>query len=239
MTDEKRQAVYLDMDHLLLVLLLLWSSGLQAEGNHTSTGARCETTAKADIVLLVDGSWSIGLKNFAIIRSFVSRTLDEFFIGPDRVQIGLVQYSRNPHTEWHLNTHQTKYSLLKAIRTMPYRGGSTNTGKALNYTLKNNFQPDVGMRADSKKIAVLLTDGQSSDDVRLPSKKLKDAGIEIYAIGVKDAPENELTFIASNPDEIHVYSIEDFSILPDIISSLTINLCSSANSLGEQRVHHK
>ncbi|XP_038595529.1 CD5 antigen-like, partial [Micropterus salmoides] len=31
-----RETIYLDMDHLL-VLLLLWSSGLQAEGNHTST----------------------------------------------------------------------------------------------------------------------------------------------------------------------------------------------------------
>ncbi|XP_068593299.1 scavenger receptor cysteine-rich type 1 protein M130-like [Cebidichthys violaceus] len=33
-----RETVYVDvMDHLLMLLLLLWSSGLQAEGNHTST----------------------------------------------------------------------------------------------------------------------------------------------------------------------------------------------------------
>ncbi|XP_031722585.1 scavenger receptor cysteine-rich domain-containing group B protein-like [Anarrhichthys ocellatus] len=33
-----RETVYLDaMDHLLMLLLLVWSSGLQAEGNHTST----------------------------------------------------------------------------------------------------------------------------------------------------------------------------------------------------------
>ncbi|XP_038591636.1 collagen alpha-1(XII) chain-like [Micropterus salmoides] len=183
MTDEKRQAVYLDMDHLLLVLLLLWSSGLQAERNHTSTGARCDTTAKADIVLLVDGSGSIGNLEFEIFKSFISSIVRNLHIGPDRVQIGLVQYSFRPRTEWHLNTYQTKYSLLGATSSLRQITGSTKTGKALNYTLQNNFQPNVGMRADSQKIAVLLTDGQSQDDTRLPSKKLKDAGIEIYTIG--------------------------------------------------------
>ncbi|XP_035853724.1 collagen alpha-1(XII) chain-like [Sander lucioperca] len=128
-TYEKRQTVYLDMDPLLMVLLLLWRSGLWAEGRHHSTGSQeCETTAKADIMLLVDGSYSIGLSNFQTIRSFLAGMVSNFNIGPDRVQIGLVQYSRNPITEWHLNTHQTKYSLLKVIGNLPYRGGNTNTG---------------------------------------------------------------------------------------------------------------
>ncbi|XP_038591602.1 collagen alpha-1(XII) chain-like isoform X3 [Micropterus salmoides] len=170
MTDEKRQAVYLDMDHLLLVLLLLWSSGL-------------------------------------------------------------VQFSYNPQTEWHLNAFQTEYSLLQAINRLKPLGGDTNTGMALNFTLQNNFQPDVGMRADSKKIVVLLTDGKSQDDTRLPSQNLKDAGIEIYAIGVKNANELELKSIASKPFDIHTYSVADFSFLPAIVDNLTINLCNSAKSL--------
>ncbi|XP_039645325.1 uncharacterized protein LOC120551803 isoform X3 [Perca fluviatilis] len=142
----------------------------------------CETTAKADIVLLVDGSGSIGRSDFEIIRSFLAGMVSNFNIGPDRVQIGLIQYSNNPRTEWHLNTHQTKYSLLKAIANLVQLTGSTNTGRALNSTLQNNFKPNVGMRADSKKIAVLITDGEANDNTLLPSQKLKDAGIEIYAI---------------------------------------------------------
>lgn len=53
-----------------------------------STDTQCKTTAKADIVLLVDGSWSIGRLNFKTIRSFISRMLGIFDIGPDKVQIG-------------------------------------------------------------------------------------------------------------------------------------------------------
>ena len=58
-----------------------------------------------------------------------------------------------------------------------------HTGHALNYTLQNIFQPNVGMRADSENIVVLITDGQSTDDVDSPSQELKDAGIEVYVVG--------------------------------------------------------
>ena len=40
------------------------------------------------------------------------------------------------------------------------------------------------MRADSQKIVVLITDGESSDRVSLASQHLRDNGIEIYAIGM-------------------------------------------------------
>lgn len=48
----------------------------------------CKTKAQADIVLLVDGSWSIGRLNFKTIRAFIARMVGVFEIGPDRVQIG-------------------------------------------------------------------------------------------------------------------------------------------------------
>lgn len=54
----------------------------------SSTDTQCKTTAKADIVLLVDGSWSIGRLNFKTIRNFISRMVGVFDIGPDKVQIG-------------------------------------------------------------------------------------------------------------------------------------------------------
>jgi len=52
------------------------------------TGLECRTRAEADIVLLVDGSWSIGRPNFKTVRNFISRIVEVFDIGPDKVQIG-------------------------------------------------------------------------------------------------------------------------------------------------------
>lgn len=55
----------------------------------------CRTNAQADIVLLVDGSWSIGRLNFKTIRAFIARMVGVFDIGPDRVQIGALNQNKN------------------------------------------------------------------------------------------------------------------------------------------------
>uniref|UniRef100_A0A3Q3CJL9 Collagen, type XII, alpha 1b n=1 Tax=Haplochromis burtoni TaxID=8153 RepID=A0A3Q3CJL9_HAPBU len=193
----------------------------------TLSDAQCKTTAKADIVLLVDGSWSIGRINFKTIRSFIGRMVSVFDIGPERVQIGLAQYSGDPKTEWHLNAHPTKESLMNAVANLPYKGGNTMTGMALNFILQNNFKPNVGLRPDSRKIGVLITDGKSQDEVIVNSQNLRDSDIELYAIGVKNADENELRSIASDPDDIHMYNVNDFKFLLDIVDELSENLCNS------------
>uniref|UniRef100_A0A7N8YCC1 Collagen alpha-1(XII) chain n=1 Tax=Mastacembelus armatus TaxID=205130 RepID=A0A7N8YCC1_9TELE len=194
---------------------------------------QCKTTAKADIVLLVDGSWSIGRMNFKTIRNFIGRMVGVFDIGPDRIQIGLAQYSGDPRTEWHLNTYQNKEALLNAIANLPYKGGNTMTGMALNYILQNNFKSNVGMRAGARKIGVLITDGKSQDEVVMNSQNLRDSDIELYAIGVKNADENELRSIASDPDEIHMYNVNDFKFLLDIVDDLSENLCNSVKGSDE------
>ncbi|TMS21360.1 Collagen alpha-1(XII) chain [Larimichthys crocea] len=192
----------------------------------------CKTTAQADIVLLVDGSWSIGRLNFKTIRSFIGRMVGVFEIGPERVQIGLAQYSGDPKTEWHLDAHRTRESLLEAVGNLPYKGGNTLTGLALNYILQNNFKENVGMRPKARKIGVLITDGKSQDDVIANSQNLRDQGIELYAIGVKNADENELRSIATDPDSIHMYNVADFSFLLEIVDNLTDNLCNSVKGPG-------
>ncbi|KAM3870859.1 collagen alpha-1(XII) chain-like [Diretmus argenteus] len=192
----------------------------------------CKTKAQADIVLLVDGSWSIGRLNFKTIRAFIGRMVGVFDISPERVQIGLAQYSGDPKTEWHLNAHRTRESLLEAVANLPYKGGNTLTGLALNYILQNNFKENVGMRPNSRKIGVLITDGKSQDDIIVNSQNLRDQGIELYAIGVKNADENELRSIASDPDDIHMYNVADFSFLLDIVDNLTDNLCNSVKGPG-------
>lgn len=60
-------------------------------------------------------------------------------------------------------------------------------GLALNYILQNNFKENVGMRPNSRKIGVLITDGKSQDDVIVNSQNLRDQGIELYAIGKQNS----------------------------------------------------
>ncbi|XP_041662094.1 collagen alpha-1(XII) chain-like [Cheilinus undulatus] len=156
---------------------------IQADYTPFQPGTRCKTTAKADIVLLVDESGSIYPEEFRTILSCIADIVGMFDIGPDRVQIGLTLYSFEPRTQWHLNAHRTKESLMNDVNKLQQIGGGTQTGRALTHILENDFQPNVGMREDSRKIVILFTDGQAQDDVIMPSQNLRDNGIELYAIG--------------------------------------------------------
>ncbi|XP_048391729.1 collagen alpha-1(XII) chain isoform X1 [Stegostoma tigrinum] len=196
-------------------------------------GLQCTTKAAADIVLLVDGSWSIGRLNFRQIRSFIAKLVQAFDIGPRRVQFGLTQYSGDPRTEWNLNQYRDKKSLLDAVETLPYKGGNTLTGMALSYILQNNFKADAGARPNARKIGVLITDGKSQDDVAVPSETLRNIGVELYAVGIKNADEAELKQIATDPDGIHVYTVADFALLAEIVDDLTTNLCNSVKGPGD------
>uniref|UniRef100_A0A671VSP0 Collagen alpha-1(XII) chain n=1 Tax=Sparus aurata TaxID=8175 RepID=A0A671VSP0_SPAAU len=180
---------------------------------------------QADVVLLVDGSYSIGLANFAKVRAFLEVLVNSFDIGADKVQISLVQYSRDPHTEFYLNTHHDLAAVVKAVRTFPYRGGSTNTGRAMTYVRERIFQASRGARAHVPRVTILITDGKSSDAFRDPATKLRNSDVEIFAVGVKDAVRSELEAIANKPAETHVYTVEDFDAFQRISKELTQSIC--------------
>ncbi|KAK1888687.1 Collagen alpha-1(XII) chain [Dissostichus eleginoides] len=88
------------------------------------------------------------------------------------------------------------------------------------------------MREDARKIGILITDGKSQDEIVFTSQSLRDSGIELYAVGVKNADEGELRSIASDPDDIHMYNVNDFKFLVDIVEELTDNICNSIKGPG-------
>uniref|UniRef100_A0A8C4IQV2 Collagen alpha-1(XIV) chain n=1 Tax=Dicentrarchus labrax TaxID=13489 RepID=A0A8C4IQV2_DICLA len=197
-------------------------------------GFMCKTSAISDIVILVDGSWSIGRINFRLVRTFLENLVRAFNVESDKTRIGLAQYSGDPRIEWHLNAHTSKEAVIDAVKNLPYKGGNTLTGLALTFILENSFKPESGSRPGVPKIGILITDGKSQDDVIPPAQSLRDAGIEVFAIGVKNADENELKAIASPPEETHVYNVADFSVMSDIVEGLTKTVCEQVEKLDKQ-----
>uniref|UniRef100_A0A8C4XZQ5 Collagen type XX alpha 1 chain n=1 Tax=Gopherus evgoodei TaxID=1825980 RepID=A0A8C4XZQ5_9SAUR len=187
---------------------------------------QCDTSVTTDIVLLVDGSWSIGRGNFKLVREFLSTLVSPFNIARDKIRIGLSQYSSDPRTEWNLNTYVTRDEVLEAVRNLRYKGGNTFTGLALTHVLEQNLKPEAGARSDAVKLVILLTDGKSQDDASRSAQTLKNMGIDIFAIGVKNADEAELRQVASEPLELTVYNVLDFPLLSSLVSRLTRVLCT-------------
>ncbi|XP_078789808.1 collagen alpha-6(VI) chain isoform X2 [Oryzias latipes] len=186
----------------------------------------CTQEVKADIVFLVDGSWSIGRPNFQQVRHFLSTLVSSFDVSPDHVRIGLAQYSDDSRTEFLLRTFQNNRDVLQYIARLPYKGGGTMTGKGLDFLLQEHFVEAAGSRASSgvTQIAVVITDGKSQDEVKSQAEKLKQRGIILYAIGIKNAILTQLKEIA---DEQNIYTVSDFSALQGISQSVIQTLCTT------------
>lgn len=192
----------------------------------------CNTDAAAEIILLVDGSWSIGRTNFRRVRDFLEGLVTPFLIGPNHIQIGLTQYSGDPRTEWQLNNYRTKEQLLEAVRNFRYKGGNTFTGQALIHVMEENMRSEAGARSDTPIFLVLLTDGKSQDDAIAAATRLKNAGVEIIAVGVKNADEAELRQVASEPVDLNVYNVNDFPLLSKLVARLVHILCGRIEDRG-------
>ncbi|KAM4026875.1 collagen alpha-4(VI) chain-like [Anomaloglossus baeobatrachus] len=199
----------------------------------------CKEANVADIVFLVDGSWSIGTDNFQSMQDFLHTLINGFDVSKDNIRIGLIQYSDEPRTEFYLNSYDNKEDVLQYVQNLKYKGGGTKTGASLQYMLENHFTERAGGRAREgiPQIAVVITDGQSQDNIKEPATKVKNSGITLYAIGIKNALLSELNEIASDPDEKHVYNVVDFSALQGISQNMLQVLCTTVEEATRQIGH--
>ncbi|KAL6459618.1 hypothetical protein MHYP_G00313770 [Metynnis hypsauchen] len=194
---------------------------------------------KADIVFLVDESWSIGTNNFGKLKDFLFRVVTYFpSIGPQGTQIAVVHYSDQPRIEFNLNTHKDRSSVLRALREVRYGGGNTKTGRGISYVLRELFQESLGMRQNVPHVLVLVTDGRAQDDVEPPSRIAHILGVSVLAIGVAHADIDELRKIASPKTYKNIFFATDFSDFPSIEREFISSLCNEA-LLSEFKQHEE
>ncbi|XP_017745837.1 PREDICTED: collagen alpha-3(VI) chain isoform X2 [Rhinopithecus bieti] len=187
--------------------------------------------AAADIIFLVDSSWTIGEEHFQLVREFLYDVVKSLAVGENDFHFALVQFNGNPHTEFLLNTYRTKQEVLSHISNMSYIGGTNQTGKGLEYVMQNHLTKAAGSRAGDgvPQVIVVLTDGHAKHGLALPSAELKSADVNVFAIGVEDADEGALKEIASEPVNMHVFNLENFTSLHDIVGNLVSYVHSSVS----------
>uniref|UniRef100_A0A3B5AQI3 Collagen alpha-6(VI) chain-like n=1 Tax=Stegastes partitus TaxID=144197 RepID=A0A3B5AQI3_9TELE len=185
----------------------------------------CKGANVADIVFIVDESGSITETNFQLVRIFLHSIISGLDVSLARVRVGIVTYNTMQTAHVYLNTFDSKAEILQFVNIMPYNGGGTNTGAALTFTLDNLFKQ--GSRKGVQKVAVVITDGQSQDDVSIPAANLRRAGVTVYAVGIKDAVEAELIEMATDPPSRHVFTVENFHKLKPLQLSLQRSLCTN------------
>lgn len=120
----------------------------------------------ADIGFVIDGSSSVGTGNFRTVLQFVANISKEFEISETDTRVGAVQYTYEQRLEFGFDDYHTKSDILNAIKRVGYWSGGTSTGAAINYALEQLFKKS---KPNKRKLMILITDGRSYDDVRIPA----------------------------------------------------------------------
>ncbi|XP_061140665.1 vitrin isoform X2 [Syngnathus typhle] len=180
-----------------------------------------------DIAFVIDGSSSVGTGNFRTVLQFVANITREFEISDTDTRVGAVQYTYEQRLEFSFGQHNTKAEVLNAIKRIDYWSGGTSTGAAITYAAEQLFSKS---KPNKRKILIVITDGRSYDDVRAPALAVHSQGVIAYSIGIAWAAQDELEYIATDPDKEHSFFVDEFDNLYKFVSKIVQNICQEFNS---------
>lgn len=155
------------------------------------------------MVFLLDRSSSITPHNYTIMKNFTKELVNSFEISENLMHCGILQFSTKPQDEFHLTKYFTKREIFAHIDKMVYSGGNTHLGEALNYT-QHYFNKSHGSRIeeDIPQNLVVITDGDSQDEVEEAAEELRKMGVTVFAIAVGDVHDLQLLQMAGTPERL-------------------------------------
>nr|XP_057916539.1 collagen alpha-1(XXI) chain-like [Doryrhamphus excisus] len=207
------------------ILLLI---PLDAAEKEEDVRAGC-STAVNDLVYIVDGSWSVGVADFDTAKQWLINITSQFDISSHYTQVAVIQYSDNPRLEIPLGKHQNAADLIRAIKAITYMGGNTQTGRAIRFAVDHVFSTSQRTSPVKNRIAVVVTDGKSQDDVVDASMEARVQSITVFAVGVgNEIANSELVSIANKPSSAYVLYAEDYTTIDRIRDSMEQKLCEES-----------
>lgn len=212
----------------------VWIFLLSLSLSHQSVAVQaeaCRTVVQADIVFLVDESWGVGQSSFSSVKDFISAIISSFqdsVVGAEGVRFGVTVFGDVPRMQIALTDYSSVEEVLRAIRALSYEGGSRRIGDALKFLVDPVFSPAIS-RDHAPKIAIMITNGRSDDQVDAAARAVADNGIALFAVGVRGADESELRRIVSEPHEEHLLLGTDYSLLETILPKLSRRVCFTAS----------
>ena len=174
----------------------------------------------------------MGRSNHALALEFMESVVNFFEVGPDLTRVGVFTFSSGAREDFDLDRYLTNRRVTRAIDDIGYRGGYTHTALALNLATNAFNNPSrSGARpvsAGIPRVVVLITDGRSNTfNITQPALNLLASGVTVYSVGIGRVDVNELRFIASDPDQDHVFLLRSFTDAASFVQLLSGTTCDS------------
>uniref|UniRef100_A0A3B3ZR90 VWFA domain-containing protein n=1 Tax=Periophthalmus magnuspinnatus TaxID=409849 RepID=A0A3B3ZR90_9GOBI len=197
-------------------------------GHFTFTAGLCKTRP-TDLVFIIDSSRSVRPSEFEQVKVFLAKVIEGLDVGPNATRVGVVNYASRVKNEVSLKTHKTKAGLVKAVTKIEPLSTGTMTGLAIQFALNVAFSEAEGARKSNEisKVAIIVTDGRPQDNVKDIAQRARDAGIEIFAIGVGRVDMSTLKQMASDPLDDHVDYVESYSVIEKLTKKFQEAFCVS------------
>ena len=184
-----------------------------------------------DVVFVLDASSSITPANFDSMKQSVINIVSSLTIGPENTRVAVIVFDNNVSLIFNLNSHTTNDSLIQAIEDIEYSGGGTNTHLALQLLRETTISELLGVRpsSESTKVAVVITDGRSSDanlTIAEAERLHMETEFLVIAVGIgSNIGLDELTNIAGNDNS--VIRLEGFESedLQNLEASIQMETC--------------
>jgi uncharacterized protein YegL len=184
-----------------------------------------------DVIFVLDGSSSVGPKNFTVAQNFINGIVDKFNVSPEGVKIALLQYSTSPRIEFNLNDHKTKKQVQQAVKDVQWILGDTHTALALRETHNSIVMPALA-QSERSRFVIVITDGDPQDFKKVPAavSKLTSKDVKIFAIGVGDATVSELKKLAFTGEKSNtkdVFYADDYQSAKKFTDTLVTLICKN------------
>lgn len=200
-----------------------------------------ELDLRTEIAIVLDGSGSIEPEDFEQAKDFIYNVMKMFYEKCFECIFALVQYGTGIQTEFDLRDGRNTSVALKKLQAVRQVGGETWTASAIQHVRDSIFNENYGSQRSATKFIIVLTDGEIfldplKLDTVINSEKL--VGIDRYAIGVGSAFSRakalqELSLIASDPDESHLFRVTNYSALNVLLSALQQKIIGLEGTAGD------
>ncbi|XP_046876133.1 integrin alpha-X-like isoform X2 [Hypomesus transpacificus] len=169
-----------------------------------------------DAVILFDSSQSISKSDFDTMITFIKDIVRMFT--DTSVQVAVAQYSTDAHAVFHFQNFAVDRNPDNLMKLVTHSEGNTYTPSAIRYVLEKMLTEERGMRRNSRKLLVVITDGKSNDPKESFEKVLplaEERGVVRIAVGVgNQVSPQELRQVASSPEG--VFETKSFEALKTI-----------------------
>ena len=189
-------------------------------------GIQCNSANVYDVGFVLDVSGSIGRSGWEIEKTFTKKLARVIDISPSGGRAGVVLFNSYAYTRIKFNTYNTYTAFAGGVDRLPFTGGGTSITWGLKIALSQLFQASAGMRSNSYKEVVLITDGRDwgSTDYDSIARQYRSRGIKIIIIGVGNVDQRNLRRLVANSKDFYIAN--NFQHLDSFAENIGQTICN-------------